>query len=86
MAVKNYGLQMRHYEEMLALYQTDHKAYMSRIKGGYEPPRMPDKPQPPRPPEYKQKLMEINMQFRAHKHHYGPSHKKCPIGIDRDRG
>ena len=70
MAVNNYDLQMQHYEEMLGLYQTDHNAYMRRFEHGYRPPQMPDKPQPPRPPKYRQKLMEINTQFRAQKHHY----------------
>jgi len=69
-ALKNYDLQVQHYEEMLELYQTDYSAYVRRIKDEYHPPQMPNRPQPPRPPEYQQKLMEINTQFRAQKHHY----------------
>ena len=69
-ALKNYELQMEHYEEMLDLYQTDYDAYVRRLKDEYKPPQLPQKPQPPKPPEYKQKLSEINAQFRAQKHHY----------------
>ena len=69
-ATKNYGLQMKHYEEMLKLYQTDYGEYVKRIKDAYRPPQLPYKPKPPRPPEYTQKLSEINAEFRARKHHY----------------
>ncbi len=76
---KNYELRQRHYEEMLNLYETDYAAYVQRLKDEYEPPELPavpsppqkpTRPHPPQPPEYRQKLMEINAEFRAHKHHY----------------
>jgi hypothetical protein len=69
-AMDNYELQMKHYEKMLSLYQTDTNEYMRRVKGGYRPPQMPKRPTPPEPPAYKQKLAEINVAFRARKHHY----------------
>lgn len=69
-ALKNFDLQMEHYQEMLSLYQTDYDAYVQRIKDEYVPPRLPNRPSPPRPPEYTKKLTEINAQFRARKHHY----------------
>jgi len=69
-ALKNFDLQMKHYQEMLELYQTDYDAYVQRIKDEYVPPQLPHRPSPPRPPEYTKKLVEINAQFRARKHHY----------------
>lgn len=69
-AMNNYQLQMKHYQEMMALYKADYDAYVQRIKDDYGPPQLPKKPQPPQPPEYKQKLSEINAQFRARKHRY----------------
>jgi len=69
-ALKNHELQKKHYEEMLALYQTDYESYARRLKDEYRPPQMPARPQPPRAPEYTQKLSEINTAFRAQKHHY----------------
>jgi hypothetical protein len=69
-AQQNYKLQRAHYEEMLKLYQTDYDTYVKRLKDEYRPPQLPDKPQPPRPPEYQQKLAQIDTQFRAQKHHY----------------
>jgi hypothetical protein len=77
--VKNYELRRRHYEEMLGLYQTDYEAYVKRLKDQYKPPELPAaptppqkpaRPQPPQPPEYRQKLMEINNEFRGQKYHY----------------
>jgi len=68
--LKNYELRKKHYEEMLDLYQTDYNAYVKRIKDEYKPPQLPAKPVPPRPPEYRQKLLEINADFRARKYHY----------------
>ncbi len=69
-AVKNYELQMKYYQEMLGLYNTDYDVYVKRIKDEYRPPKLPNRPQPPRPPEYTQKLSEIDANFRAQKHHY----------------
>ena len=67
---KNYELQMKHYEDMLALYESDYTEYTRRLKDEYEPPQLPYRPSPPRPPEYTRKLSEINARFRAQKHHY----------------
>ncbi len=67
---KNYELQIKHYQEMLKLYQTDYGEYVKRTKDEYRPPQLPYNPKPPRPPEYTQKLAEINAEFRARKHHY----------------
>ena len=69
-ATGNYELQMEHYEEMLNLYLTNTEEYMRRVERGYRPPQMPSRPTPPEPPQYKQKLAEINVEFRARKHHY----------------
>jgi len=69
-ALKNYELEKKHYDEMLQLYQTDYESYARRLKDQYRPPQMPAQPQPPRAPEYTQKLTEINAAFRAQKHHY----------------
>ena len=69
-AVKNYGLQMEHYQEMLDLYESDYEAYAKRLKDEYEPPQLPYQPSPPKPPEYTRSLSKINAQFRAQKHHY----------------
>jgi hypothetical protein len=76
---QNYELRRRHYEEMLGLYQTDYDGYVQRLKDEYQPPELPPvptppqkpaRPQPPQPPEYRQKLMEINNEFRSQKYHY----------------
>jgi hypothetical protein len=69
-AKQNYETQMEHYREMLQLYRSDYDAYVQRIEDKYKPPQLPAKPQPPRPPEYTQKLMQINAEFRGRKHHY----------------
>ncbi|NQU25978.1 MAG: hypothetical protein HQ567_32215 [Candidatus Nealsonbacteria bacterium] len=69
-AKENYKLQMEHYEEMLDLYETDKAKYVSMLKAKYQPPQLPSKPTPPRPPEYTRELMGINKDFRAQKHHY----------------
>jgi hypothetical protein len=69
-SLRNHELAKKHYEEMLALYKSDYNAYVKRLKDEYRPPAMPVKPQPPRPPEYRQELVEINAAFRAEKHHY----------------
>jgi hypothetical protein len=69
-ALKNYELQKEHYEEMLKLYQSDYNSYVKRLKDEYRPPQVPASPQPPRPPEYTQKLVEIDAAFRSQKHHY----------------
>ncbi len=69
--VRNHELALKHYEEMLALYKSDYKAYVQRVKDEYRPPAMPVKPhRPESPPEYRQKLVEIDAAFRAEKHHY----------------
>jgi len=76
---KNYELKRRHYDEMLALYETDYEAYVRRLRDEYKPPELPAMPSPPQkpvrpqapqPPEYRQKLMEINAEFRAQKYRY----------------
>ncbi len=69
-AKQNYELQMEHYEEMLDLYQTDKAKYLAMLDARYRPPQLPDKPEQPQPPEYTRKLMRINKDFRAQKHHY----------------
>jgi len=55
---------MEHYQEMLDLYQSDYDEYVRRIKDKYNPPHLPSKPQPPRPPEVGQKLAETTLAFR----------------------
>jgi hypothetical protein len=69
-ALKNYELQVAHYEKMLDLYETDYEAYAKRLEDHYRPPQLPDRPQEPKPPEYRKKLSEINAEFRARKHQY----------------
>ena len=69
-ALANYELQKKHYEEMLKLYQSDYDSYAKRLKEEYRPPQMPARPLPPRSPGYTQKLSEINAAFRTQKHHY----------------
>jgi hypothetical protein len=61
---KNHDLKMEHYQEMLDLYQSDYDEYVRRIKDKYNPPHLPSKPQPPRPPEVGQKLAETTLAFR----------------------
>lgn len=61
---------MEHYQEMLDLYQTDYDEYARRIKDKYNPPLLPSKPQPPRPPEVGQKLAETTLDFRKQQHKY----------------
>src|SRR3990172_4505015 len=68
--LKNYELQTKHYQEMLALYESDYESYAKRLKDEYQPPQLPYQPLPPKPPEYTRKLSEINAQFRTQKHHY----------------
>ena len=67
---KNHDLKMEHYQEMLDLYQTDYDEYARRIKDKYNPPLLPSKPQPPRPPEVGQKLAETTLDFRKQQHKY----------------
>jgi len=68
--MQNFELQTKHYQEMLALYESDYESYAERLKDEYEPPQLPFQPSPPKPPEYTRKLSEINARFRAQKHHY----------------
>ena len=68
--LKNYELEKQHFEEMFELYQSDYEEYAKRLEDEYTPPRMPGRPNPPRPPEYRKKLHEINTEFRARKHQY----------------
>ncbi len=67
---KNHDLKMEHYQEMLDLYQSDYDEYVRRIKDKYNPPHLPSKPQPPRPPEVGQKLAETTLAFRKQQHKY----------------
>ena len=67
---KNHDLNMEHYQEMLDLYQSDYDEYVRRIKDKYNPPHLPLKPQPPRPPEVGQKLAETTLAFRKQQHEY----------------
>jgi hypothetical protein len=69
-ALKNHELQKKHYEEMLKLYQGDYESYVKRLKDEYRPPQLAERPQPPRPPEFRQRLVEIDAAFRSQKHHY----------------
>jgi len=68
--LKNFELQMEHYEEMLELYRTDYKAYVTRIKDKYHPPQLPLKPQKPKSPELSDQLAQINADFRSQQFHY----------------
>jgi hypothetical protein len=68
--LKNYELEKEHFEQMFELYQSNYEEYAKRLEDEYAPPRMPSRPNPPRPPEYGKKLHEINAEFRARKHHY----------------
>ena len=69
-AVKNYELQVEHYEEMLALYKSDYDAYAQRLKDKYTPPNMPRQPNKPTPPEQTDELMRINAKFRQQQFDY----------------
>jgi len=68
--LKNHELEMAHYQEMLTLYRTDYNAYVTRLKDGYRPPQLPDKPQKPKSPELSDKMAAINADFRAQQFHY----------------
>ena len=68
--LKNYDLQLEHYKEMLALYESDYEKYVERIEAKYRPPRLPVKPQPPDPPAIRERLAEINTAFRSRKYQY----------------
>ena len=61
---KNHEHRMKHYQEMLDLYQSDYDEYVRRIKDKYNPPYLPSKPQPPQAPEVGQKLAQSTLDFR----------------------
>jgi hypothetical protein len=69
-ALKQYELQMGHYQEMLTLYRTDYDAYVRRLKDEYRPPELPQRPHKPRSPELTDRLAEINTAFRNQQYHY----------------
>lgn len=71
--VKNYELQMEHYEKMSKLYQDDLVKYLEMTKEQDQqpqPPQMPIRPQPPDPPDVREKLSQINLEFRNRRYHY----------------
>jgi len=68
--MKNYELQREHFQEMLDLYQSDYNAYVKRLKDGYRPPQLPQRPNKPRSPDLSDQLAEINAEFRAQQFHY----------------
>ena len=68
--LKNYELATEHFKEMFTLYQSNYEEYAKRLEEKYEPPQMPVRPVPPKPPEYSKKLHQIDTEFRARKHQY----------------
>lgn len=68
--VRNYELQMDHYNGMLELYRTNYDEYVRRLKDRYEPPQLPSKPGKPRSPEVGDALARINAEFRAQQFRY----------------
>ena len=67
---KHYEIQQEHYRTMLALYRSDYREYVKRIKDQYSPPGLPMKPQKPQSPELSDGLANINMQFKNQQYHY----------------
>jgi hypothetical protein len=68
--LKDYDLQMDHYNQMLQLYRTDYDEYVRRLKDKYKPPQLPWKPSKPVSPELSDRLGKINADFRAQQYHY----------------
>lgn len=65
--LKNYELQMEHYEKLSELYRKDLVKYLETVKDQPQPPQVPIRPQPPEPPEVQEKLSRINLEFRTRK-------------------
>lgn len=68
--LKNYELQVNHYQEMLELYRNDYDSYAKRLEDKYVPPQMPRMPSKPRSPELADTLVEYNHLFRDQQLHY----------------
>ena len=71
--LKNYQLQVEHYEKMSQLYREDLVKYLELTKDQapmQTAPQLPIRPQPPEPPEVREKLAQINMEFRTRKYQY----------------
>ena len=54
--MKNYELQLKHYEEMLELYSKDYKGYVAKIQDKYSPPQLPQLPEAPLPVEVERRM------------------------------
>ena len=64
--LKNYRLQIENFEKQLKLYQTDYEAYVRTNKSGsVQPPKLPFFPDKPRPPSYRQEILQLQSQFRG---------------------
>ena len=71
--MKNYELQLKHYEKMLDLYSKDYEGYLKLVQGKTAPPpppQMPQRPEAPLPAELEQRMAELQVEFRQQKFHY----------------
>lgn len=70
--LKNYQLQLANYQRLSELYEKDLVQYLELTKDNPQPqaPQMPIRPQPPEPPEVRERLSQINLEFRTRKYHY----------------
>ncbi|MCB9796397.1 MAG: hypothetical protein H6741_27185 [Alphaproteobacteria bacterium] len=66
----HYEVQLQHYRDMLALYESDYDAYVLRLEDAFVPPPMPERPTPPRSPSVEAELYEINTAFRERRAEY----------------
>ena len=69
-SMKHYDLELEHYRTMLDLYQNDYDEYVKRVEEEYYPPRFPQTPRKPVPPEVAEKLFKINSDFRVRKNQF----------------
>lgn len=69
-ALKNYDLQVKHYEKLMAVYERDLEEYAVLTKEQLHPPQLPQRPQPPTPPEVEDQFSTIQTEFATRRYRY----------------
>lgn len=69
-AVKNYELQQKHYEKLMAVYLKDLDEYARLTRDKLEPPQLPLRPSPPSAPEVEDQFQAIQTQFVLRRYRY----------------